>query len=287
MVSGALLLPIKETTMMFLRKRLKKILYPVLFWSLFYIICNLWVGKMNFDELGRVLLNIPFSAQGNSVLWFMYTLTGLYLLAPILSAWLEKADKKIVEGYLVLWTITLCYPFLNIVLQVPEGEENTLFYFSGYAGYFVLGYYLNNYPQKIISSRKYYLICALGLLIVFIPPILCKLNYLSVNFYSLFWYLSIGVVMMCVGWFILFQRVRLFQQKSTFNSIVVELSKISFGIYLIHIFIMRYILWNWDILQSLPYVLQIPFCTLLTLGLSYLVIKVISKFSFSKYIIGC
>lgn len=92
---------------------------------------------------------------------------------------------------------------------------------------------------------------------------------------------------MCVGWFIVLLKVPLFQKKNKITCALADISRMSFGIYLIHIFIMRDILWNWYVLQSLPYFVQIPLCATLTLGLSYVIVKGISKFSFSKYIIGC
>lgn len=286
MVSGALLLPTRESTMSFISRRLGKIIYPTLFWTVFYIICNVVTGKLEGGEIIKSLLSIPFAAQGNSVLWFMYTMLGLYLLAPILSAWLDKNDEKTVMLYLGLWCITLFYPFLHLVLHIPSGEENVLFYFSGYAGYFLLGYYLNNYIKRITFSRKYIFLWIVGLGIIFIPPILCKINHWAVNIYSLFWYLSIGVALMCIGWFLLIHKISLFQNKNRITVIFADISKTSFGIYLIHIFIMRSVLWNLDVIKSLPYTVQIPICAMLTFGLSYLISKCISHFSFSKYIIG-
>lgn len=287
MVSGALLLPIREDSITFLRKRLNKVIFPTLFWSLFYIICNLLTGKINGIVFVKALLGIPFTAQGNGVLWFMYTLIGLYLLAPVLSSWLDRVNEKTIKLYLGFWLITLCYPFVRLVLNIPSGEENVLFYFSGYAGYFVLGYYLANYVSKQSISKKYYFIIMIGVCVVLFPPILCKVNHWDIDFYSLFWYLSIGVVLMCVGWFIMLQKIFLFGNRNRITNAFADISKMSFGIYLIHIFIMRSVLWNLNILQSLPYILQIPLCAILTFGLSYLIIKSISKFPFSKYIIGC
>lgn len=288
MVSGALLLPVKIDLRTFLTKRLSKVLWPTLFWSLFYIACNLLARNTDNYYFLKSLLGLPFAAQGHGILWFMYTMIGLYLLAPILSAWIEKTDQRMIKLYLVLWGITLCFPFVRLFIDIPLGEGNILYYFSGYAGYFLLGYYLNkNVKKKICLGKKYYLFGTMGLGIVFLPPILCKVNQYVVDFYSLFWYLSIGVAVMCIAWFVVLRKVYLFQEKNRITCVFADISNMTFGIYLIHIFIMRYILWNWSVLQSLPFMLQIPLCSLLTFGLSYLIIKCISIFSISKYIIGC
>ena len=88
MVSGALLLPVRTDYITFIRKRFSKILVPTLLWSLIYIGLRLYGSESEIDVI-QSLASLPFSPQGEGVLWFMYTLSGLYLLAPILSAWVE------------------------------------------------------------------------------------------------------------------------------------------------------------------------------------------------------
>ena len=63
------------------------------------------------------LFSIPFTAQGHGILWFMYTLAGLYLLVPIVSPWLRNASKHEIEIYLALWLVTLLYPYIGLVLK--------------------------------------------------------------------------------------------------------------------------------------------------------------------------
>lgn len=100
MVSGALLLPVKTGTKAFLERRFVKIAKPTAAWTLFYMACNILLRGEPLTL--RSLLSIPFSAQGTPVLWFIYTLSGLYLLAPILSRWLLATVSQLTFGvYLV------------------------------------------------------------------------------------------------------------------------------------------------------------------------------------------
>lgn len=288
MVSGALLLPIKTDTWTFVKKRLFKVLCPTLFWTAFYLFLNIISGEADFHDILLALVALPFAPQGHGVLWFMYVMTGLYLLTPILSAWVEKSDSKTIKIYLLLWAVTLCLPFLKLFVKIPSGETFILYYFSGYAGYFLLGYYINGRKQcrQTGWGRKSVLWLA-GIAITIIPPVVFRMINIEFDFYSLFWYLSIGVATMCLGWFKLIQKTDFFRRQNRFTIAMSDVSKMSFGIYLIHIFVMRGILWKWDFLQTLPYTLQIPLCTVLTFVISYAIIKCISKLSFSKYIIGC
>lgn len=195
MVSGALLLPVRTGASIFLKRRFGKILFPTLFWSLFYLGCNTLMRDESIDWL-RTLGSLPFSPQGNPVLWFMYTLIGLYLLAPVLSRWLNYASRTEIEFYLGLWGISLCFPIVRPVVNINTGDTGILYYFTGYAGYFVLGYYLKQYPKRIPWKALFPL-----LTVAMAAPVVCKTAGWKVDFYDLFWYLSVFVAIQCVSWY--------------------------------------------------------------------------------------
>lgn len=279
MVSGALLLPIMEPTSVFIKKRLIKIVIPTLIWTCFYLLIKLFYDGYQISL--RDILSIPFSPQGNSIFWFIYVLIGIYLIAPILSKWLEKASKREIEFYLLLWVITLCYPYLKLYLSINETETGALYYYSGYLGYFLLGYYLRKYALQINSL----LMCALFALALVVPVVL-KTAQMKVDFYSMFWYLSLFVAIMSAGWFVLFMR-----KGNTSNirmrALVTNFSKCSFGIYLVHIFIMRRILWHCTMVQSIEsYILQTIVIIVLTALFSWLVCYLICLLPIGQYLIG-
>lgn len=279
MVSGALLLPIMEPTSVFIKKRLTKIIIPTLIWTCFYLLIKLFYDghQITLQEV----LSIPFSPQGNSIFWFIYVLIGIYFLAPILSRWLEKASKREIEFYLLLWAITLCYPYLKLFLNINETGTGILYYYSGYLGYFILGYYLRKNASKINSL----LMCAL-FAIALVVPVALKATQMKVDFYSMFWYLSLFVAIMSAGWLVLFMR-----KGNTSNvqirALVTNFSKCSFGIYLVHIFIMRRILWHCTWIQSIEsYILQTIVIIVLTALFSWLVCYLISLLPIGQYLIG-
>ena len=180
MVSGALLLPVTMPTKQFLEKRFSKIAWPTLLWTLFYMLIYWYEKGFENIELGRVLLSVPFTPQFNGVLWFMYMLAGLYLLAPILSSWIKQSGRREIEFYLCLWGITLCYPLIRNFIGVNEGHTGILYYFGGYAGYFLLGYYLKNYLDTLAVWK-----CLLLLLFPLIIAVMVKLQQIEIDFYAL------------------------------------------------------------------------------------------------------
>ena len=151
MVSGALVLPCAEDERFgpYLRRRLARILVPALVFTLFYIGLRRW--HIGWDGITLQLLSIPFSAQQNGSLWFVYALAGLYMLVPLLSPWLRRASRGQLQFYLLLWAVTLVLPELARWLRVDTTPQGMLYYFAGYGGYFLLGHYLRRYPPRLAA----------------------------------------------------------------------------------------------------------------------------------------
>lgn len=95
-------------------------------------------------------------------LWYLYMLVGLYLILPILSAWLERATKREIRLFLWVWGATLLLPYLRMIAPMLGYAGNyghmglfgecdwnlygTFYYVSGFIGYLVLAHYLVLYP---------------------------------------------------------------------------------------------------------------------------------------------
>ena len=281
MVSGALLLPVNMETMQFLKRRLKKIFFPTLFWTIFYMLVSSCNNELDRTDMFRSLLSIPFSNQFCGTLWFMYMLTGLYLLAPVLSPWLRQVGKKELKFYLFLWSVTMCYPLIRDYIHINESYTGILYYFGGYVGYFVWGYYLRTY----VSEWKFWK-CLLLLLIPIFIAIVTKVMQIDTNFYDMFWYLSIFVVMMSTAWFMLIKRINIWLEDTyRFHSYIIIISNCCFGIYLIHIFVMRSIIWKWSWMYDIGY-LQILVVTLFTFIGSLFITWLLSFLPWAQYIIG-
>lgn len=273
MVSGALLLPCKKeiTAIDYFKKRIGKVAGPTIAFSLLYIVIH------NSRNWFVSILSIPFSAQGHGILWFMYTLIGLYLLVPIISPWIRQASKRELEIYILFWMITQCYPYLSLFLGINSSNTGILYYFTGYAGYFLSGYYLNHYSV----SLKW----LLPLAILMLPlPLLNKNFDWNLDFYSAFWYLSAPVAIMTATWFVGIKRLC---ETFVYNIRLSTISNLSFGIYLIHIFIMRTLLWNWSVITEISnYYLQTIVIAVFTFAGSYTACKIISYIPYSQYLIG-
>lgn len=277
MISGALILGKAKTlaegkeldTFTFLKHRLLKIIVPLAFWSLLY-----W-------SLSSI------DASGLGVMWFLWTIGGLYLLSPILLRWLQHASLREVELYLGVWAISLLYPFLKLVMPVGEGDTSWIYYFHGYVGYFILGYYLSIVPMERL--RKYlWGLAALFLLFTLVAPCAVLFLGLEVDFYSLFWYLSLPVALQCIAWFVGFRNLEpIFASRLCSNGPqIAQLSAMTFGIYLSHILIMRVGLWNVSFLSEISGIPYMLLCALITLLFAYLLTWAVGKVPVGKWIFG-
>jgi len=278
MVSGALLLPVNDDYTTFIRRRLSKIIVPTLAWTAIYLCLNIYYGESGSDIVQSVL-SVPFSAQGHGVMWFMYTLIGLYLLAPVLSAWVKSAKDSEIRFVLLLWAVSLCYPLIEGYIQITTDTSGILYYFTGYAGYFLLGYYLKHRCRQprwttaaVIAATGFALIPAL------------KYLQIPFDFYRLFWYESIFVVALCYAMWALIAKK---QNRGGTALIVSELSNLTFGVYLVHILVMRYWLWKAGWILAIPcYVLQTTVVFVLTTMLSFLLTMAFSHLPLLHQLVG-
>lgn len=282
MVSGALLLPVKTDTFSFLRKRLRKILPPLLFWTLFYLCVSVAYGDKTWGEVCYSLVSIPFSRQGHGVLWFLYVLIGLYLLSPFISPMLQKATKKELHFYLLLWGISLCYPLLNSFVELTTDTYGILYYFSGFLGYYVLGFYLHTYQSRISKG-------VLSVLIIVPLALYAISNATGFNkqINGFFWYEGLMVAMMCVA---LYCGVRMLVDRFTYffgGKFLTLLSNCAFGVYLMHIFIIdRLFGKSFYVVHTIGGFGQILITWIGTLIICFFATWVISYLPFSEYIIG-
>ena len=234
-------------------------------------------------DIARKVLSIPFAAQGCGVLWFMYTLIGLYLLTPILSAWLAGAGEKEERLYLGLWVITLCYPLLRYVVDINDSVTGILHNFSGCVGYFLLGHWLQHYGGKIRLWQA-----TLGYAVAIGVPLATHLFHIDVDS-SIFVCNTVSVFALtqAVFWWTLLKTVaKRCHRLGKYQTAFAKVSALTFGIYLMHIFVMRSVLWNVPSIAALPPALQILVTVVLTFTIALVLSWLISRTPVGGYVVG-
>lgn len=303
MMTAVLLLPIKSGTTInqFYRKRIGRIITPLVFWSIalplmafFYFTVvspntpnpQLSVSDYTTGTLLQRLYTFIFNFNFDTTpLWYLYMLIGLYVIMPILSSWLVQATQKEIKTLLYIWGITLVLPYVKMVAPLLGYTGNyghmglfgecdwnvygTFYYISGFIGYLILAYYLKNYPLNW-SWKKMAFICipmfAVGYAITSIGYVITNAYFPGNYAYlEILWYFAgINVFMMTFPVFIAIQKLNTRSRKWLSYA-----AKLTFGIYLCH-FTFTFLSYDLYNIPTLPYMLRIILAAVTTATISAL-----------------
>lgn len=289
MISGYLLLPMKQTTGQFFRRRFTRVLFPWLFWCVVYAVYITVKNHGGITEVLTDIAHIPVNfATEVGHLWYVYMLLGLYLLVPIISPWLRSCSKRELQFYLVLWGITTLLPYLHLVWPQLWGETYwnptpTLYYFTGFAGYLVLGHYVRRYG--VLSQWLSWLLVIVGYTIS--AYIFCTYspNAKDMATAELPWnFCSLNVAMMTLGTFSLVSRLHV-SADGWWRRLVVNASVCSYAIYLAHIIVL-WGMYNLVNSLSLPIPAKVACLALSTFCITWVAVVGLSNLPKAKWWLG-
>lgn len=244
-VSAFLLAPVKETETMFdfYKRRFLRILPPFFIFMGLYCLLPLAFGNIDVDTAMTDFTLIPFnfpSLAGH--LWFLYPLISVYLFLPIISPWLRKATAKEERFFILLFALSTCMPFLRRWFGPLWGEcfwneYHMLWYFAGYLGYVVTAHYIRahlswNRRRRIAVGLPLMLVGAAVTILSFYVQA-TPLTELVTPELEIGWsFCTLNVFALTTGAFLLFTTI----PDGDEPAVVLQLSRLSFVIYLMHIF---------------------------------------------------
>lgn len=279
MMTGVLLFPVKRDMSLtsFYRKRIVRIIVPLIFWSLMLPLVNflaytyVWPhpanislgGPYNVETLVNRLYTWIFNFNYDTIpLWYVYMLIGIYLVIPIVSRWLETASDRDVRVLLCLWVFSLVVPYIQYLAPSLGYQGNygnmgiwgvcswnafgSFYYVSGFTGYMILANYLMRHPVRC-SSLKLALITVPMFIVGFIVTYSGYVGMMPSQNWTLiemFWsFCSINVLMMTLPVYLWVERT---QVKS--SPLMTSLAIMSFGVYLCHFSIVQ---WGYEVFYSM------------------------------------
>ena len=296
MMTGLLLLPIGESASSFYRRRIPRVLFPMLFWSVIFYLIPWFTGVIGLDksvisvlfpfefapsqEWGDAVSNIamiPLTFNGYTThMWYLYMLIGLYLFMPFFSAWVEKNDHTLIRTYIILWGCSLMLPYLaqllspNLFGVCAWNQFGMFHYFAGFTGYLLLGHLLGK--GNPLPSRK---IVAVGVMLYFAGYVVTYTGFTTImaqysyeqapDLIEMFWqFCSPNVVLMAIGLFLIAQRVKIRSER--WQRVLQSTTRCSFGAYLMH-----YIFIGPVIILLSPLGLPTPVCVIVTVAIVFAV----------------
>ena len=146
-------------------KGIVQFLFQSLFFSLIIFIPFAITGEV---EVGRLNIMSSFLLYKNAY-WFVWAYIVLYIMAPMLNAFIEKSDKKTLKRFLVLFFV---------IQTIVSIFTNVGFYKAGYdplsfIGLYLLARYFRLYKEnscKYIYLFIFALCVLLNTLACFLPP---------------------------------------------------------------------------------------------------------------------
>lgn len=313
MMTGFLLLPVRQTMSAFYRKRIPRVFFPFLFWSVLFDLAPWFIQAVGGSaelvtrffpwepnpsaSLADALLTIAMIPLTFTVyatpMWYIYALIGLYLYLPIFSSWVERASRRAKRGFLLLWFASLFVPYLTeFVSRYQFGTCSwnafgMFYYFAGFNGYLLLGHYLGRGNDWSVGKT---LSVALPLFLVGYLVTLVGFRHMTSDPHVseegmelFFTYCSPNVALMAIAIFLMVQKVRV--HAPTIRCALANLTRCGFGLYCVHYFFVgpSYMFAQW---LGTPVPLLVPVSMLFTFVCAWAFAFGVSKLPGAKYIIG-
>ena len=279
MLSGRFFLdPDRDMAFSKIRKAIVRIILAFVVWNViyqaFYIPTNTYDGLNWKGILSQTLIG-PYH------FWYLYMIAGLYLVTPFLRKITEsKQLSEYFIGLFFLFMILTKYavhlPFVGPTLTAMLGNMNMQFVI-GYAGYYVLGYYLCTYPLSD-KHEKFLYICGSILLLTGAAANTWQSVRIGAYTEAFTGYTNPNTIIVACAIYTLFtKRIRRVHLSEKACRLIAKLSEYSFGVYLIHALIL-------DIFKTLGLrptilhpILSMPLITICTLAVTTILVILIRK----------
>lgn len=176
MITGATLIDYRERydTKTFFKKRLLKVIIPLIIWSIIYFIINFFKGKFSINDLSfKFVFEYFFLVKTNPIFWFFVVIIGIYLAIPVISLIPQESRRK---AFLYIIIITFVFnQFLPDLLYHLNLNYNYDLKFpltySGWISFIFIEYYIDKY--EIVKKHRViiYVLGIIGFLTMVVPTI--------------------------------------------------------------------------------------------------------------------
>lgn len=286
MLSGALLLPRAYEIVDFLKKRGSRLIFPLLFWSLVYIAYNVAdrYGEGQHMGLTETVKFICYQLRDGSAyhLWYVYMLIGIYLFVPIIGKAIRNCTEQQILYFLTIWLLVLIsrLPYLKMLQSAIDFT-----YFTGYLGYFILGYYLSlkTFKSRFILFYAALLFLAANLVTFSGTWYLTRTNGAAVQ--SFYENMTPNILCSAIAIFVFFRHLGTLHQPFLVK-IRDFIARYSYGIYLVHVLVLT-LCYRFGLSGDFVHpAFGIPLLTAFCLLVSAVCVYLVRKLPFGRHISG-
>ena len=239
MVSGALLMD-KNDSISKLLKRIIRVLIPLI------IITIIWT-MIHAKNINILCMMDPYNVNYFPYwLWYLQAIILVYILMPLIRKITLKYKKSSIEWrkfktlIITLTTIfSIAFTIYNIIFKKDMMIITNLLPMP--ILYFIYGYIISK--EKISKKAKNISIIALLFTLTIPTFIATKLMLLKQSYFFLDYYRNIYTFIITTSLFIIIKYYfENYNKKNKFTKIIAHLSNNSYGIYLLHVFVIEYLL---------------------------------------------
>ncbi len=282
MLSGALLLSKKESYSEFFKRRVKRLLFPWLFWAVIFLL----VEKNYLSQIHDLFSFSKVFMAAMESFWFLPMIFSLYIITPALRVFVQAAKLKDIGYIIVIWFVVVSLlPYYHNSLAFPlHVDDGLLRQVVNYLGYYLLGYYITNVklPKKqllIISSTS----LITGFISIAINLVVRGGSTVS-GFSNTLSFISPEVILLSIGIFVPVYRLLLNTEKKINiiqSKAVVLIGSAALGVFFVHGFILELVQKCLYLSNSFPNQLLkviVVFIISLSIILSLMRVPIIKKF---------
>jgi len=284
MTSGAVLLGRSYTMGEFYKKRALRLLPPIIFWNLIYLFLYILDGMDKQTVLWTLKARVITDGHIAPHMWYLSMFVCLMVFVPFINKFIV-GEKPNGQDLAVLLGVSFPFFLLNTVASVADNVYKIPMewfkIFPWYIVYFVAGYYIDNYSDKIRIKNS--------LIITFIVILIAigmVLNYYAVSSLGIlkdyFIVTEMGPLVFLMS-MLIFKLGKNLSPILTENKFVSAIAEASFGMYLIHE------IFNMAFYKILPDfyshgLIYIPLTFILTATLSFISIYLLRKIPVMRWV---
>ena len=238
MISGALLLVDKdESIFTFYKKRLLRIAIPLVVYYLWYLWQYEIIGVLTWKEIAVKILSADVYTDNVPHFWLVYEIVAIYVAVPFLRIMLKNLT------YTMLTQLVVITYIFSIFMKVFPNQIGTIIPLSGWCGVAIVGYWYSREESRKLDT---WMIIA-GVLVSFIEyfKIDSNLAYQE-SMAGLSHYFIITVLAVFAVFFKLQNRLKTFY-------LLRLISKYSYGILLIHMWVLYFVIRKIFTISSVMY----------------------------------
>lgn len=255
-ISGSLLIGKEINIKEFYKKSLLPLFFVYYLWVFIYGMYKVYT----MDYTGNIISISHYHLE------FIPNLIGIYLILPIINE-LLKNIKVFKLLYLITFIFAIMIQSIDLFYKISIYTDRYIIPFKNpYLFYFLSGYFFRN-----VKSKKAILISFISLFITIIASLYKSYGGNSRVYYWGYGYINIAII--TISLFAFFNSI---DMKNKFlNVIILNLSKNSFAIYLVHVFFVDLIIKYLGFIE-VPFIIKVPLFTVISFIASYLFVLLIN-----------